>query len=168
MVQQKTIKNTKDNCQLAIRYFLNDYARHHVDKVEIDVWCQRGEMWVGHDAPQWRFDYNDWWQCADLVVHCKNFAAVRYLNDRPVKPHFDYFFHDQDDATFTRQGHFWVHPDKTCLDEVSTIPPGSYVVMPSFHKPAKMDPLIIKQAKTWGAVCTDYPEEMDKLLNGTI
>lgn len=164
MVQQKIVKNHQDNHRLAVEYFIEDYARHHVDMIEIDVWEKGGKLWVGHDEPTWPFNYLDWWKAYGIIVHCKNIEAMAWLQKRSVPPAFDFFFHDQDDATLTRCGRLWVHP--RLARPGSPIPDNSYLVMPPTH-PALLDEEVIDLARRMTAICTDYPEEMDKILNGT-
>jgi hypothetical protein len=157
-------KNLKHNDKDTIGYFLGDFIRNHVDMVEVDVWYVWDALWVGHDGPMWKVNYHDWYENKSLIVHCKNMAAVKWLEARSAPPVFDYFYHDKDEATFTKKGKFWVHWNQVNSDNYSTIPKGAYVVMPPWN-PSMIDKKIIEAARTWGAVCTDFPEEMDKILH---
>lgn len=161
--RDKLVKNTKENDKYAIQYFVDDYSRHNVDFVEVDVWGDGRDLRVGHDVGDWVFNYHDFYDCSSLIVHCKNLEAMWWLRARSVPPSFDYFFHDQDDATITNQGKIWVHPRMLDGASMRSIPTGSYVVVP-MH-PNEIDPVILDVLSQMGGVCTDFPEEMDKLLN---
>lgn len=164
MVRDTFMVNQRDNDKVAIQYFMDDYSRHGVDMIEIDVWERDGKLWVGHDeaTANWQFKYSEWYDSSSLIVHCKNLRAAIWLRSRTTGFKFEYFIHDNDEATFTNKGNLWVHP--RMINE-GPIPTGSYLVMPPAH-PTELSEKIIDMARTMAAICTDYPQEMDVLLNG--
>lgn len=72
--------------------------------VECDVWMVNGELWCGHDKPQygiqesWLRNYN-----YKLWIHCKNRDAFEYLSN--PKKALNVFFNDKDDYTITSKGY---------------------------------------------------------------
>lgn len=142
-----------------------DLSNLEIHMVEVDViGAADGLLYLGHDECQEQFPYNDWYDSQKLLVHCKNMAAVRYIQTRIVSPTFDYFFHNEDDATFTKKGRFLVHP-KVFLNDAKSIPAGAWVVMPNIH-PQKLNQYVTPEImNTWGAVITDWPQWMYEILN---
>lgn len=77
-----------------------EYIQEAIDAgydVEIDVRCMSdGSLYLGHDEPdyevteQWLIDRKD-----KLWVHTKNFEALSYLLDSPLR----IFFHSKEDHT---------------------------------------------------------------------
>lgn len=72
-------------------------------EVEIDLWVEDGECYLGHDDPQyfvpmeWLAKYKDvFW------IHCKNKEALEKMCNSVVK--FHYFWHESDRYTVTSQG----------------------------------------------------------------
>ena len=78
--------------------------------VELDVWRENGEFYLGHDTPEYQVDFsfldNPFFFC-----HCKNFEALFYLNSN--LKHADCFMHDSDPATLTKKGYIWTYPANT-------------------------------------------------------
>lgn len=175
-IQQKMVTNIKDNDQQAINYFCTTPGTHNVNYVEVDVRVRDGKLWVGHDRPEYQFPYVEWYQCPNLIVHCKTLEAVKWIQQRTTQPSFDYFFHDNDEATFTRKGRLWVHPrvvyniPQGILMPNYDIPKKSFVVV-NFHPnglccfPQDECDRLRDWLKTVGGVCTDYPKQMDEWLN---
>ena len=77
--------------------------------VEIDVWFINGDIYLGHDKPQYIVEL-DWIHKLRkrLWIHCKNLDTVVYFHGKK----YNYFFHDTDDCTITSQGNIWVYPGK--------------------------------------------------------
>lgn len=142
-----------------------DIMNLEIQMVEVDViGAADGKLYLGHDECQEQFPYNDWYDSQKLLVHCKNLAAVKYLQTRILPPTFDYFFHSDDDATFTRKGRLLIHP-RVVLNDAKSIPVGAWVVMPDTH-PQKLNQYVAPETmKTWGAVITDWPQWMDEIIN---
>lgn len=119
--------------------------------VEVDIWYIDGELFLGHDKPQYKIKllflterYNVLW------VHCKNLDAVSYLF-KYNKEHYDqihYFWHQTDDVTLTSQGFIWAYPGKQPLKD-------SIAVMPEYKGDAV-------SYKTNIGVCSDNIQEYMK------
>lgn len=74
---------------------------------EIDVWRVDGNLFLGHDKPQYPvdisfFNYNGLW------CHAKNLDALYYLKNLNITT----FFHNIDDYTLTSNGYIWTYPGK--------------------------------------------------------
>lgn len=78
-------------------------------EVEVDLWGAGDELWLGHDGPQYKTDYE--WLLGyrgSLWIHCKNLAALQAMDGTGLR----FFFHDKDDYTLTSWGHIWTYPGK--------------------------------------------------------
>lgn len=111
--------------------------------VEIDLWVEDGEIYLGHDDPQyfvtmgWLRKYKD-----ILWIHCKNREALEKMSSSMVQ--FNYFWHQSDKYTITSKA--------VGLSLVGQIPySNSVVVMPEM---AKLDDEYIKNSF---GICTDLP-----------
>jgi hypothetical protein len=75
--------------------------------VEVDVWKEYNEFWLGHDAPQEKiptlFLTNE-----KIWCHAKNISALKDM----VEIGIHCFFHDSDDVTLTSRGFLWTFPGK--------------------------------------------------------
>lgn len=93
--------------------------------VEIDTWIKDSYLYLGHDAPekkiklQWLEERKE-----NLWIHCKSLETLSYFNMCEIS--FNYFFHDNDDATLTSKGFIWVFPGKQPVNN-------SIAVMPEIH-----------------------------------
>ena len=79
--------------------------------VEIDLRVGLG-LQLGHDKSQYFIDIN-WLDKFKhrLWIHCKDFAALKYLTERKISG-LNYFWHQEDDYTLTSLGYIWTYPDK--------------------------------------------------------
>lgn len=79
--------------------------------VEVDVWLEGVNLWLGHDRPQYGITL-DWIaeRSERLWVHCKNIEALAHLKSNA--PETNYFWHQEDDVTITSKGHLWTYPGK--------------------------------------------------------
>jgi hypothetical protein len=77
--------------------------------VEIDLWVNGGEIYLGHDSGQYKIDI-DWLmqRKQNLWVHCKNTDAL----DLCINSDLHCFFHDTDEYTITSRGYVWAYPGK--------------------------------------------------------
>lgn len=102
-----------------------DMAINKGFEVEVDVWYVDGQLYLGHDKPQ--YGVNDRWfrdRLTKLWVHCKNIEAVLFfkVNQYP----FNYFWHETDTITLTSLNHIWAYPSKQPIKR-------SIAVMPEIH-----------------------------------
>jgi hypothetical protein len=129
---------------------LNENHPDHIDNaiasgfdVEIDVWIDGYEIFLGHDEPQY--------EIADQFLekrrhyiwcHAKNIQALKYLLDNK----FHVFFHDKDDYTLTSEGYIWAYPGTELVK-------GAICVMP---ENADDPEYLAKNIHLIHGVCSDY------------
>lgn len=114
--------------------------------VEIDLRIIGGEFYLGHDSPQYKVNesylFND-----NFWIHAKNFEALSWLLGKNLK----FFWHQNDDFTFTSNGYIWTYPKK----ELSKM---SIAVMPEWG--------VHKNWRSCYGICTDFPKQVrDGILN---
>lgn len=77
--------------------------------VEIDIWSQNDELYLGHDFPAYKIDIRFLENFIDnLWIHCKNHFALEFFNQSNTN--FNYFWHQVDNYTLTSLGYIWVYP----------------------------------------------------------
>ena len=110
--------------------------------VEVDVWYVDGQLYLGHDKPQYGVDLR-WFRdrLTNLWVHCKNIEAVLFFKDNQYP--FNYFWHENDTITLTSLNHIWVYPGKQPINN-------SIAVMPELNNDD------ISQCL---GICSDYIEK---------
>ena len=105
--------------------------------VEIDVWMVEGQLFLGHDKPQYGITWEYFKDKVDKVwIHCKNIEALYWV--RETKLH--YFWHEEDTLTLTSKNYIWAYPGKQPIK-------GSIAVMPEIHND-NLDNCI--------GICSDY------------
>ena len=79
--------------------------------VEIDVWHKENELWLGHDNPEYKIDFN-WIQdrANKLWIHCKNTDAIIFFKESEYC--LNYFWHQKDDIALTSLNYIWAYPGK--------------------------------------------------------
>ena len=105
--------------------------------VEIDVRLIEGQLWLGHDGPQYKVEHS-WLQPRKeyLWIHCKDLAAAQECCD------YQSFCHTSDPYTYTTTGKVWLHDlSMNIKDAIIPLIDDPIVYLP--HKPY--------------AICTDYP-----------
>jgi hypothetical protein len=118
--------------------------------VEIDLWSNDTEMFLGHDEPQYKIDYEFINSMSDrLWVHCKNLEAL-YCCEFLLKD-INYFWHQSDDFTLTSKNIIWTYPGKY-------LTPNSVLVMPELNKFADIGPDVY-------GICTDEILEVKEMLD---
>jgi hypothetical protein len=106
--------------------------------VEVDVWMVEGQLFLGHDEPQYGVTQqwlND--RHYSLWLHCKNIEAMEWFNSFDG---FNYFWHENDVMTLTSNGWMWVYPGKQPIK-------GSIAVMPEIYN---------DDVSECEGVCSDY------------
>lgn len=86
-----------------------DFAISKGYKVEVDVWCHQGQLYLGHDAPEHNVDlafFKDRYNL--LYVHCKNDAALFALQSIPV---LEVFTHTNDPFTISSKQTILINPN---------------------------------------------------------
>jgi hypothetical protein len=110
--------------------------------VEIDVRSINGELWLGHDEPQYKVDHN-WLDKRRhyLWLHCKNLEAAKECWA------YHSFCHTSDSFVYTSTGVIWLHDLSQRIDCNTIIPlidrEDVESFMPGYEKPF--------------GICTDYP-----------
>ena len=115
--------------------------------VEVDVRLIDGQIYLGHDCPQYKVSKDFFLEDSDkFYIHCKNAEALNffYKNNLGV----EFFFHEDDEYTITSKGNIWIHPKASLIK-------GGILVMPE----KRFD---IKDANLVMAVCSDYVEKFKK------
>lgn len=115
------------------------YIKKALDKsimVECDIWCKNGELWLGHDEPQYKIDL-EFLKHNLLICHAKNCQALDVL----INNNIHCFSHNMDDVVLTSKNWLWTYPGKPVIKN-------SIAVMPEM-----VDNWDITLCK---GVCTDY------------
>lgn len=111
-------------------------------EVEIDVWGIDGDLWLGHDEPLYKIDW-DWLEKYDdrFWIHCKNIDALLYLSDIDYsKINYNYFWHETDKVTLTSFSWIWAYPGNQPIT-------GSIAVLPELYDDDVSDA---------AGICSDY------------
>ncbi len=105
--------------------------------VEIDVRLIDGQLWLGHDGPQYKVEHS-WLQPRKeyLWIHCKDLAAAKECWG------YQSFCHTSDPYTYTTTGKVWLHDLSMKVNDA---------IIPLID-----DPIIYLAQKPY-AICTDYP-----------
>ena len=117
--------------------------------VEVDIWFVDGELFLGHDNPEYKIDY-DWLEnrSASLWIHCKNVEAVQYfLSEDKTSEMFNFFWHEEDTITLTSQNFIWAYPGKQPIE-------GSIAVMPEINN---------DDITNCGGICSDYIKKYENI-----
>ena len=114
--------------------------------VEVDIRSIDGELWLGHDEPQYKIDHN-WLNKRRhyLWIHCKNVEAAHECWA------YHSFCHTNDPFTYTTTGKIWLHDLSLKIDSDTIIP---LISMEDIGKSINGNPY---------AICTDYPHHMSSL-----
>jgi glycerophosphoryl diester phosphodiesterase len=107
--------------------------------VEIDVWFEKGNFWLGHDEPTYKIEDISVLKDEKSWCHAKNLEAALEL--RNIGAH--YFWHQTDDFTLTSKGYFWTYPGKKLCEN-------SIAVLPEWGLHEETQQFSI-------GVCTDFP-----------
>ena len=105
--------------------------------VEIDVRLIDGQLWLGHDGPQYKVEHS-WLQPRKeyLWIHCKDLEAAQECCE------YQSFCHTSDPYTYTTTGKVWLHDLSMKVNDA---------IIPLIE-----DPIIYLAQKPY-AICTDYP-----------
>jgi len=117
-----------------------EQALQHGFDCEIDLWIINGNMFLGHDRPDYAIEPK-FLNNSGLWIHAKNLAALRYLSETRLT----YFWHQSDDCVITSNGYIWTYPEKELTDR-------SIRLMPEWADPT-LDGI---ESTTCYAICSDY------------
>lgn len=91
-------------------------------EVEIDVWCENGVLFLGHDNPQYMVNFN-WFhdRVNKIWIHCKNIEAVEFFSAQEYA--YNYFWHQNDTLTLTSLNYIWASPNKQPISNSIAVMP---------------------------------------------
>tara|TARA_R100001510_G_C7473206_1_gene88549 strand:- start:40 stop:474 length:435 start_codon:yes stop_codon:yes gene_type:complete len=75
--------------------------------VEVDVWFDGEQLFLGHDEPEHKVDLN-FLQNDKFWCHAKNLLALEYMLENKIHC----FWHQSDDYTLTSNGIIWTYPNR--------------------------------------------------------
>ncbi len=93
--------------------------------VEIDVWYQEGQLWLGHDKPEYKITLDWLANCKRRLIHCKDGKTLEYLTLESGKRGLDLhlFYHTYEHYAITTKKHILCCPGQPLLQ-------GSLCMMP--------------------------------------
>lgn len=90
--------------------------------VEIDVWYDDDQWYLGHDNPQYLIGM-EFLKDIRLWCHAKNIAALKNM----IKEGIHCFWHQEDEHTLTSRGWIWAYPGSPLTDRSIAVMPASKV-----------------------------------------
>ena len=95
--------------------------------VEIDLWFNYNDFFLGHDGPEYKINIK--WieeRKKKLWIHCKNIDTIVQIKKLEIQNklnEINYFFHNEDDLTLTSKSFLWVYPGKQPVyNSIAVIP----------------------------------------------
>lgn len=114
-----------------------DEALNQFLPVEVDLRKYKGEIFLGHDEPQYKIDWDWLLDRPTLIVHVKTLDLIDDIASKDI----EWFYHVNEPVTFTSRGLQWSMPGYFFKHGIS-VELGTY------------DPNI---AQNVAGICTDYP-----------
>ena len=118
--------------------------------VEVDLRSKDGELWLGHDKPQYKVCIS--WLLGrrkNLWVHVKEYGALVGI----MRTQLRFFCHERDKYTLTSNGYIWSHDLTNKTNDKCIIPLLSSKSVSSYNQ------------EDFYAVCSDYIYECEKKFN---
>lgn len=113
---------------------------------EVDVWVLDGDIWLGHDGPDYLVS-KEFLQNSAFWNHAKNIQALDFMLQNDIHC----FWHEHDERTLTSKNFVWTYPNKELL-------PNSILCLTSLN-----DPL----PENCYGVCSDWVSEYNIKRIGT-
>lgn len=141
----------RGNIQGAKRWFENkpeyvDIALQLGYDVEVDVFYEKGDFWLGHDAPRYRVN-EAYLTLPGIWCHAKSMEALeRMLNN----PEIHCFWHEEDQFTLTSRNLIWT-ADESSANENSVL--------------VSLDETTDKFTKLYG-ICSDNVKFIKEAITG--
>lgn len=114
--------------------------------VEVDVWLIDGDIWFGHNEPQYPAHItvlnNRYW------LHCKNIEALRFFGGIEINE-ANVFWHESDDYTLTNKRFIWTNIGKDLTGR-------SIMVMPEITDSTLENTLDVDCA----GICSDWIQKI--------
>ena len=114
--------------------------------VEVDIYYADGDLWLGHDKPQYKIKLN-YLLNKHIWCHIKNIQCLQILHNTDV----NYFYHSVEDIAITSKGYLWHHPNSNW----KYLTPSSIAVCPEKNN------FDISNTDLYG-ICTDYVLNYEK------
>lgn len=127
----KSLENNPEQIKKVLKLF----------EVEIDLWDINGDLYLGHDEPQYKINNNFFDN--KMWIHCKNLSAAQTMS----KTSFNWFWHENDKLTQTSKGFLWCYPG-VYLENGITVEFGYNQYLP----------------KNIYGICTDYPLKYERQM----
>lgn len=123
--------------------------------VELDVWWNNGQLFLGHDEPQYKIGLQFLFKRAKVLwIHCKNLEALdALLNYKSL----NLFVHDKDMATLTTHNYVWTYPGRKFY------PKNSICVMPEWE--SRDLTTCDDDTKGYIGVCSDFVKSISVSKN---
>lgn len=90
--------------------------------VEVDIWLNNGNFYLGHDNPQYEISL-DWLneRKDNLWIHCKDIESIEKFNI--LNENYNYFWHQEDTVTLTSKNFIWAYPgNQPIKNSISVLP----------------------------------------------
>ena len=115
-------------------------------EVEIDIWKNNNELYLGHDFPETLVDIGWLKERKDkLWIHTKNHLALEYLT--AINQGFKFFWHTSEPFVLTSNCKIWAHDfNNVELTETCIVPLLSQKEVEE------------AEVRKWYAICTDFPD----------
>ena len=114
--------------------------------VEVDIWLIDGDIWFGHNEPQYPAHItvlnNRYW------LHCKNIEALRFFGGIEINE-ANVFWHESDDYTLTNKRFIWTNIGKDLTGR-------SIMVMPEITDSTLENTLDVDCA----GICSDWIQKI--------
>lgn len=100
-----------------------DFAISEGFDVEVDVWFNSGDWYLGHDLPEYKINIK-WLLDREpkLWIHCKNIESLIVVK----KYCLHYFWYENDTYTLTSKNYIWAYPRKNIIKESIVLLPELY------------------------------------------
>ena len=131
------------------------YIKKALDKgfhVEIDVWYENGELFLGHDFPEYSTTL-DFINNPKIFCHAKTSQTLEYL----IQNNAHCFSHDQDDCVLTSERYIWTFPGKK-------LTPRSICVMPERYIDLDTELIHNDDIKNCSGICSDFVYKIKNYL----
>jgi len=112
-------------------------------EVEVDIRCKDGDLFLGHDKPQYPTSLG--WlllRKKHLWLHIKDYESLAIIEGCDLR----YFWHEKDAFTLTSNGYIWPHDFKNEMTSNCIVPLLSLAEVKEYTQ------------KHFYAVCSDYVE----------
>ena len=112
-------------------------------EVEVDLRCKDGELFLGHDTPQYPTSLR-WllFRKEHLWIHVKDYESLAMIDGHFLR----HFWHEKDAFTLTSNGYIWSHDFKKVMTTRCIVPLLSLAEVKEYTQ------------KHFYAVCSDYIE----------